>query len=220
MRIIVVEDEPQIGKYVAKALTQEGFAVDIATSGARLLEAIGQTQFDCAVLDLNLPDVDGLELLTSLRQANVPTLILSARSSPRDIVKGFELGGDDYLAKPFNIAELVLRVSALIRRTTLPSQTESNIELLPGLSYEPVKRIVKKDDELINLSNKELGILEYLISKRGQCISQEELLEHVWDREVNIFSDTVRTTIKTLRQKIDPDKKLISTIRGRGYVIN
>jgi DNA-binding response OmpR family regulator len=220
MRIIVVEDEPQIAKYIAKALTQEGFAVDIATSGAQLLEAIGQTQFDCAVLDLNLPDVDGLELLIKLREAQVPALILSARNSPNDIIKGFELGGDDYLAKPFNITELVLRVSALIRRTTLPSQTESNIELLPGLSYEPVKRIVKKDDELINLSNKELGILEYLISKRGQTVSQEDLLEHVWDREVNIFSDTVRTTIKTLRQKIDPDKKLISTIRGRGYVIN
>ncbi len=220
MRIIVVEDEPQIAKYVAKALTQEGFAVDIAASGAQLLEAIEQAQFDCAVLDLNLPDVDGLELLIKLREAQVPTLILSARSSPSDIIKGFELGSDDYLAKPFNMLELVLRVSALIRRTTLPSQTEASLELLPGLSYEPVKRSLSKDGQTLNLSNKELGILEYLISKRGQSISQEELLEHVWDREVNIFSDTVRTTIKTLRQKIDPDKKLISTIRGRGYVIN
>ncbi len=220
MRIIVVEDEPQIAKYVAKSLTQEGFAVDVATSGAQLLEAIGQTQFDCAVLDLNLPDIDGLELLTSLRRASVPTLILSARSSPRDIIKGFELGSDDYLAKPFNMPELVLRVSALIRRTSLPSQTEASLELLPGLSYDAVKRSLSRGELVINLSNKELGILEYLISKRGQTVSQEELLEHVWDREVNIFSDTVRTTIKTLRQKVDPDKKLISTMRGRGYVIN
>ena len=190
--------------------------VDGVEDGEQALEFIATSEYDCIILDLNLPKIDGVEVAKRLREKNntTPVIMLTARSQIYDKLLGFDNGADDYITKPFDMKELLARIKVALRRGN------NNFEIkLSFAEYEvlPKSNLIKSDEKEILLSNKEMGILEYMIMNGGKIISAEELLEHVWDREVDMFSDTVKTHIKTLRKKIDPRKKYIKTVRGKGY---
>jgi DNA-binding response OmpR family regulator len=218
MRILLIEDEIEIAEPLINGLKKRGFAVDYSENGKEGYSLAFENSYDCMILDLNLPDMDGLDILKKLREEKVftPTLILTARSNQDNILEGFESGTDDYMVKPFNFSEMVYRINSLIKRNSLYKDETLEIDSIV-IDLNGLK--VRKSGEVIQLNNKELGILEYLARNRGKVISQEELLEHVWDQEIDMLTQTVRTNIKTLRQKIDPDKKLIKNIKGKGYVI-
>lgn len=218
MRILIIEDEAQIAKPIKKALEKRTFAVDYSGNGKQGLDQALMNEYDCIILDLNLPEIDGLEIARQLRDKDIttPILMLTARTQQKDIWKGFESGTDDYMTKPFDLRELLLRIDALIKRNSSNKEKTLSVE---DIKIKPETLEVWKKDKMIELNNKEFGILEYLLRNKDKVISTEELLEHVWDREIDIFSQTVRTNIKTLRQKIDPNKNIIQTIRGKGYVI-
>jgi DNA-binding response OmpR family regulator len=228
MKILIIEDEQDIVKPLKRYLEQNGFAVDYAEDGEKGLFLSNRNDYDCILLDLNLPKIDGIELAKQLRDRNniTPIIMVTARSQMYNKLEGFDSGADDYVTKPFNLEELVARIKAVIKRNSKNKNKElillrksyegqGNLELNP----EQNKVIDKKTKKEIELSNKETGILEYLIRNKGKTISTEELLEHVWDSEIDTFTDTVKTHIKTLRKKIDPKKKIIKTIRGKGYLI-
>lgn len=221
MRICVIEDEQAIAKPLKRSLEKAGFAVDIAIDGAAGLRLVQSNAYDCILLDINIPEIDGLELMRQLRNnENVtPVIMLTARSQVYDKVTGFEHGVDDYITKPFHLDELVARIRAVIKRSS--ENTKSTLMVGTYLFESGKNRLV--DDEgkkpAIELTTKETAILEYLLRHPNRIISTEEILEHVWDREVDLFTDTVKTHIKTLRQKIDPNKQYIVTVRGKGYTI-
>ena len=218
MRLLIVEDENEIAEPLKTALEKRGFAVDLANDGKEGLDKAMINNYDCLVLDLNLPKLDGIEVAKKLRseENSVPILMLTARTSQENINHGFEIGTDDYLTKPFDFKELLYRIQALIKRST----PEKDITLEShDIKLDPRGLKVKKSDIDVQLNAKEFGILEYLLRNKGNVVSQEELLEHVWDEEIDSFSQTVRTNIKTLRKKIDPNKTIIKTFKGKGYVI-
>ena len=218
MRLLLVEDEKAIGAPLQKGLTNKGFAVDWKTDGESGLESALINEYDCIVLDLNLPNMDGLEVAKQLREREIstPILMLTARTQQEDLLKGFDSGADDYLRKPFDFRELVHRIQSLIKRNSVEKSDLMSVEdvELDSKSYK-----VTRAGEAVDLNNKEFGVFEYLLRNRGSVVSQEELLEHVWDEQIDSFTQTVRTNIKTLRKKLDPDKKIIKTVKGRGYVI-
>ncbi len=220
MRLSLIEDETAIALPLKRILEKEGFAVDYADNGETGLRDLRLNQYDCIILDLHLPKIDGLSLLQQLRATNntTPVIILTARSQVYDKIEGFQAGADDYLTKPFHWEELVARIRAVIKRAS----TNQEVALAFGdYTLYPEKNLVQtqrgKTTHDIVLTTKETAILEYLLRHPDRVISTEELLEHVWDQEVNLFTDTVKTHIKTLRQKIDPSKRLLITIRGKGY---
>jgi DNA-binding response OmpR family regulator len=218
MRILLVEDEDALRKPVKSFLEKKGFAVDEADNGKSAIEYISLNQYDCILLDLNLPEIDGIKVSNEIRKEKntVPIIMVTARSQIYNKLEGFESGADDYITKPFDLNELVARIHAIIKRSSKNSEEKllcKSFELL--VDENCIVDIDTKNKT--ELSNKEVGILEYLIRNKGRIISSEELLEHVWDREVDTFSDTVKTHIKTLRKKIDPKKKIIKTVRGKGY---
>jgi DNA-binding response OmpR family regulator len=218
MRLLLVEDEAEIAEPLTKGLKNRGFALDWADNGKKGYSLAYENQYDCIILDLNLPDMDGLEIANKLRAEQVftPILILTARSTQDNILEGFKSGTDDYMVKPFNFSELVYRINSLIKRN---SYNKEDLIELGDIIIDLKALSVTKSGALIQLNNKEFGILEYLARNKGKVVSQEELLEHVWDQEIDLFSQTVRTNIKTLRKKIDGEKKLIKNIKGKGYVI-
>ena len=218
MRILIVEDEKQIAQPIAKVLERRAFAVDCTYNGKNGYESALVNDYDCILLDLNLPDMDGIEIARRLRENNIatPILMLTARSRLEEIYQGFENGTDDYLTKPFDLKELLFRIEALIKRN---SKNRSILLEVDDIILNPDLRTVTKNNKEVTLNNKEYGILEYLLRNKNRIVSTEELLEHVWDREIDMFTQTVRTNMKTLRQKVDLDKKIIKTIRGSGYVI-
>jgi len=191
--------------------------VDGAEDGEEGYNKLNMNSYDCLILDLNLPKLDGMEIARKVREEgkSIPIIMLTARSEIYDKIEGFDNGADDYITKPFDMKELLARVEAVLRR----AQKEQTLVLKFG-EYEvfPKENILRKGKEEIQLTNKEMGILEYLLRHKGEIISAEELLEHVWDSEVDMFSDTVKTHIKTLRKKLDPQKRYIQTIRGKGYM--
>lgn len=218
MRILLIEDEHNIALPLKKAFERRQFAVDHCDNGKEGLESAMMNSYDCILLDLNLPEMDGIEVATKLRvdKITTPILMLTARTSQENKWEGFEAGTDDYVTKPFDLKELIYRVQALIRNN---SKEKSDKLAVGSLSLESSSFKVFVDDKQVFLNNKEFGVLEYLMRNQGKVISQEELLEHVWDAEINMFTQTVRTHIKTLRKKVDPDKQIIKTIKGQGYVI-
>jgi DNA-binding response OmpR family regulator len=217
MKILIVEDQNELRELVKNFLEDYGYVVDEAEDGEEGYSKINMNSYDCLILDLNLPKLDGMEIAKKVRKEgkSVPIIMLTARSEIYDKIEGFDNGADDYITKPFDMKELLARVEAVLRRT----QKGQTLVLKFG-DYEvlPKENLLKKEGEEIQLTNKEMGILEYLLHKRGEIVSAEELLEHVWDSEVDMFSDTVKTHIKTLRKKLDPKKKYIQTVRGKGYV--
>lgn len=218
MHILIIEDEADIADTIKIYLEKHGYAVDVKYDGNAGFSSLKLNQYDCCLLDLNLPGRDGMYIIHNIREAGniIPIIMLTARSQIYDKLDGFKHGADDYITKPFHLAEVMARIEAVIRRF---SENKNHSLYLDEYEILPQQNKVLKGDKEIELSTKEMRLLEYLIRNQNRIVSAEELLEHVWDNSVDIFSDTVKTHIKTLRKKLDPNKKLIKTIKGKGYGI-
>lgn len=201
MRLLIVEDEKILCDTIAKSLRQSGYEVDTCYNGRHAKDILEVEHYDLVVLDLNLPDMDGMEVLRSLRAADEETgvLILSARSQIADKVEGLDAGANDYLAKPFHLDELEARVRSLTRRKFIQSDT---CLLCGKLSFDTKSREASAAGQSIALTRKESGILEYLLLHQGRPVSQEELIDHVWDSSVDLFSNSIRVHISSLRKKL------------------
>ncbi len=220
MRILVVEDEKRIADFLGRGLESAGYAVDLAGDGATTMDLVHAADYDLIVLDLMLPDTDGLKLLERIRnrKPSPPVLILSARGGLDDRVKGLELGADDYLVKPFAFVELLARVRALLRRgQPAPEKLQAG-----DLCLDCVRRRVSRSGEGIELAPKEFAILEYLMRNRGRPLSRTMIVEHVWDMDYDGLTNIVDVYIRHLRSKIDDrwPVKLIHTVRGIGYMLD
>jgi len=220
MRILVVEDEKRIADFLTRGLQGAGYAVDIAPDGTTAIEFIHATDYDLVILDLMLPDMDGLKVLERIRSRKVgpPVMILSARGQVDDRVKGLEHGADDYLVKPFAFVELLARVRALLRR----GQPAPERLQVADLTLDCVRRKVTRATEPIDLAPKEFGILEYMMRNKGRPLSRTMIVEHVWDMDYDGLTNIVDVYIRHLRSKID-DKfpvKMIHTVRGIGYMLD
>jgi DNA-binding response OmpR family regulator len=220
MRILLVEDEEKVARFVARGLKAERYAVDIAADGNAGLEFVRAYPYDLIVLDLNLPGIPGTELLTHIRKlhANVPVLILTARDDVDDKVANFEAGADDYLTKPFSFAELLVRVKALLRRGPV---TTSTVLRVGELELDRVVHKVRRGNMLVELTAKEFSLLEYLMSNAGRVLSRTMIVEHVWDQSFEGLTNIVDVYLRQLRKKIDDghEQKLFRTVRGVGYSI-
>lgn len=219
MRILIVEDELDLAQALARGLRRKGFAVDIAADGEEGWELGEIHEYDLAILDLNLPKLDGLQVCQRLRASKPALLILmlTARSRLEDKVTGLDLGADDYLVKPFHFEELEARIRALLRRDL---KAREPILSAGDLRLDTVSRIVWQGKRRLDLTVKEFAILEYLMRHRGEVVSQETLIEHVWDEEVNFFSGSIRVHIHSLRRKLGDSAdhpRYIETITGLGY---
>ena len=220
MRILVVEDERALCETIVRSLRRLAYSVDPCYDGDTAIDLLGSERYDLVLLDLNLPGADGMTVLRTLRQTDRETrvLILSARSEVADKVEGLDAGANDYLAKPFHLEELEARIRSL----TLRQFTQSDVVLHCGpLSFDARSRTATAAGQPLALTRKETGILEYLLLHRGRPVSQEELLEHVWDNSVDNFSNSIRVHISALRKKLraalgyDPVRNRI----GEGYLI-
>jgi two-component system OmpR family response regulator len=221
MRALLVEDDATIAAFVERGLREAGFAVDWFADGEAGFEAAIGQPYDVAVVDLMLPKRDGLSLIDELRKRDVetPVLILSARRSVDDRVKGLQAGGDDYLTKPFAFAELLARVQALVRRASrAPDPTTLTVD---DLVLDLLSRRVRRGDQIIDLRPREFALLEYLMRNAGKVISKTMILSHVWDYSFDPQTNIVDVLVSRLREKIDRrfEKKLLHTVRGVGYVI-
>ena len=219
VRILVVEDDGKIASFVVKGLKQSGYAVDHCTDGERARALALTVAYDALVADLMLPKLDGLNLIQQLRAENlrVPVLILSARASVDDRVRGLQAGGDDYLTKPFAFSELLARIQALIRRAT---QTTEPTRLAVGdLSLDLVTREVRRGSGKIELQPREFALLEYLLRHPNRTVTKTMILEHIFDFSFDPQTNVVDVLIHRLRSKMDPDRAMIHTIRGVGYVL-
>jgi len=220
MRILVVEDEPDLNRIIVKKLEAEHYSVDGCTDGEEALDYIRGAQYDVILLDIMLPRVSGLEVLGKLRSSGdkTPVLLLTARDSVEDRVKGLDVGADDYLVKPFAFEELLARIRVLIRRA---SDQVSNCITVADLTVDCDTREVRRGTETIALSSKEFAILEYLIRNTGIVLTRERIEQHIWNYDYEGGSNVVNVYIRYLRRKIDEgySPKLIHTIRGTGYVL-
>jgi two-component system OmpR family response regulator len=221
MRILLVEDDIKIAAFIIKGCRSAGYAVDHASDGEEGLDLALTEPYDMAVIDIMLPKRDGLSLIKQLRKqkVNTPALILSAKGSVDDRVKGLETGADDYLTKPFAFSELLARVQALIRRASGVSDPTRLI--LGDLSVNLLTREVIREGKNIVLQPLEFSLLEYLMRHAGRIVSKTMIMEHVWDYHFDPQTNVVEARISRLRDKIDNgfEKKLIHTIRGVGYVL-
>jgi DNA-binding response OmpR family regulator len=221
MRLLLIEDDATIASFIEKGLREAGFAVDKAADGEEGLHLALTAPYDAAVVDIMLPKMDGLTLIEELRSRGVttPVLILSAKRSVDDRVRGLQRGGDDYLTKPFAFAELLARVQALIRRA---SATPEPTSLTYGdLSMDFLKREVVRGGRRIELQPREFALLEYLLRNAGRVVTKTMILEHVWDYQFDPQTNVVDVLVSRLRKKVDRDFpiKLIHTVRGVGYVL-
>ena len=221
MRILVVEDDKKIASFVARGLKEAGFAVDQAENGEDGLRLALAHPYDTAVMDLMLPKLDGLSLIEELRKKKVltPVLILSAKRSVDDRVKGLQAGGDDYLTKPFSFVELLARVQALIRRAS--RETEPTRLVTGDLAIDLLAREVTRAGSRIDLQPREFALLEYLMRNAGRVVSKTMILEHVWGYDFDPLTNVVDVLVSRLRNKVDRqfEKKLIQTHRGVGYAL-
>jgi two-component system OmpR family response regulator len=218
MRVLVVEDAPRLRAIVAQRLREDGYAVDEAGTGAGAIDFAAAGGYDTIVLDLRLPDVDGLEICAQLRRAGcwTPILMLTARDSLGDRVAGLDAGADDYLAKPFEFPELLARLRALVRR----GRVERPAVLVAGdLRLDPAARTVERDGTLIGLTSKEFALLEYLIRHHDVALSRERLIDAVWDSSYEGDSNIVDVYVGRLREKIDRPfgRSTLTTVWGVGY---
>ncbi len=220
MRILIVEDEKRIQDFLSRGLESAGYAVDVAGDGNAAVEMVHATEYDLIILDLNLPDMDGLQVLEKIRNRKVspPVLILSARDAVDDRVKGLEFGADDYLVKPFAFVEMLARVRALLRRG---QPTPERLQV-GDLVLDCIRRKVTRANENIELAPKEFSILEYLMRNRGRPLSRTMIVEHVWDMDYDGLTNIVDVYIRHLRSKIDDryPAKMIHTVRGIGYMLD
>lgn len=220
MRLLIVEDDRKLAEFVARGLRAESFAVDLAADGREGQSYIDSYTYDLIILDLMLPHISGSELLRRVRRSHpaLPVLVLTARDATRDKVEQFEAGADDYLTKPFDFAELLVRVKALLRRTPMP---RSDILRLADLELNRLTQQVRRGGQRVELTAKEYGVLEYLLSSPGRVFSRTMILEHVWDQSFEGVTNIVDVYVRYLRRKLDEPfpVKLIHTVRGVGYCV-
>ncbi len=220
MRVLVVEDEKKTASFIRKALQAESFAVDVTDDGAEALLLAANTPFDAIVLDIMLPGRDGLSILRQLReQGNLtPVLLLSARGQVNERVEGLNAGADDYLPKPFVLAELIARVRSLGRRGGEP---KSVVLRVAGLTLDTITRKAERGDTVFELTTREYRLLEYLMRSAGRICGRMAILEKVWDYDFDPGTNLVDVYIKRLREKLDEgfEPKLLHTVRGVGYVM-
>ncbi len=220
MRILVIEDEKRIADFLSRGLESAGYTVDVAPDGQTGLNLSHNTAYDLMILDLMLPDMDGLDVLSKVRnrKTSPPVLILSARNAVDDRVKGLELGADDYLTKPFAFVEFLARVRALLRRG---QPTPERLQV-GDLVLDCIRRKVARSGDNIDLAPKEFSILEYMMRNPGRPLSRTMIVEHVWDMDYDGLTNIVDVYIRHLRSKIDEGRpsRLIHTVRGIGYMLD
>ncbi|MDI9559153.1 MAG: response regulator transcription factor [Pseudomonadota bacterium] len=221
MRILLIEDDKTIASFVIKGLKEAGFVVDHAVNGEDGLHLALTEAYDAAIVDIMLPKMDGLTVVTEMRRQGkqTPVIILSAKRSVDDRVKGLQLGSDDYLVKPFAFSELLARVQALIRRASGAAETTRLV--VADLVMDLLTREVTRGSSTIDLQPREFALLEYLMRNAGRVVSKTMIMEHVWDYNFDPQTNVVEARMSRLRDKIDKDfeSKLIHTIRGVGYVL-
>jgi len=221
MHVLIIEDDAKTADFVAGAFRQSGYVCTICADGLEGSAAALANDYDAAVVDIMLPGKDGLSIIRSLRAAgkNLPVIVLSARGEVDARIKGLEAGADDYLAKPFSVAELLARVQALMRRAT--RHAESTVLKVEDLEMDLVSHKVTRAGERISLQPLEYQLLEYLMRNRGRVVSRNTILARVWDYDFDPHTNVVEARVCRLREKIDRNspRKLISTVRGVGYVL-
>ncbi len=220
MRILLVEDDAQIARFIRKGLTEAAYAVDVVATGEAALYQASVGDYDAIVLDVIIPSPDGFEVCRRLRadKLAVPILILTARDALSDRIEGLDSGADDYLAKPFQFAELLARLRALLRRG---GATHSTVINVGALEIDTRSHRVRLDSRLIALTSKEYALLEYLARNEGRIVGRAEIADHVWDEEFDPFSNLIEVYVNRLRRNIEKvsKKKFIHTIRGSGYML-
>lgn len=221
MKILVVEDEKDLNKIITKYLKKSNYSVDSAYNGEEALDYINVGEYDVIILDIMMPKMNGYDFIKQIRRDknNVAVLMLTAKDSLEDKVKGLDLGADDYLVKPFEFDELLARIRAMLRRNYRESAT--NILVIGDVELDTVKKSVTKNGNIIELTAKEYEVLEYLLRNKNHILSREQIREHVWDFDYEGESNIIDVLIKNIRQKIDDNKEesIIQTKRGAGYVI-
>jgi heavy metal response regulator len=220
MRILIVEDEKKVAGFIKKGLEEETYAVDVAYDGEEGFHLAAMNQYDMIILDLMLPKMDGLEVLTRLRDKKVstPILLLTAKDAVDDKVTGLNKGADDYLTKPFAFSELLARIRSLLRRGQVETQTELKVG---DLTLDMVSHKLSRDGEEIELTGKEYSLLEYFMRNEGKVLTRTMIAEHVWDYNFDTFTNVIDVYVNHLRKKIDKKypAKLLHTLRGVGYVM-
>lgn len=221
-RILIVEDEPKVASFIKVGLEENNYICEIAFNGLIGKKLALTEKFDFIILDINLPQINGFELCGIIRNANIkiPILMLTALGSTDDLVTGFETGADDYLVKPFEFRELLVRIKALLKRY-YPEDTTSNILQIANLELNLDSKIVKRDDKKIDLTAKEFNLLEFLMRNQGKVISRSVIAERIWDISFDTGSNVIDVYINFLRNKVDKgfNPKLIHTVVGMGYII-
>jgi two-component system OmpR family response regulator len=218
MRILVVEDNPRISAFLRKGLGEEGYTVEVEGDGDRAFQRASEERFDAAVVDVMLPGRDGVRLVKDLRDAGLrfPVLLLTARDRMEDKVAGLDAGADDYLTKPFDFAELTARLRALLRRAGggAPANLQAG-----QVELDPARREVRRAGIPVELTPREFALLEFLMRSPGRPLSRSMLMEHVWGIRFDPGTNVVDVVINALRNKVDPDRTLIRTVRGVGYMV-
>ncbi|MET1007385.1 MAG: response regulator transcription factor [Propionibacteriaceae bacterium] len=224
MRLLIVEDEEGLASALKVGLAREGYAVDIALTAAEAKDKLSFAEYDLTLLDITLPDGDGLSLAQGIRDGSIDTLtgrdlrivMLTARSRLPDRVRGLDVGADDYLVKPFALAELTARLRAVLRRE---ASGASSVLTVGDVRLDSARQLAHRGQRERQLTLKEFAVLRYLLARPGHLVSSEELLEHVWDENADPFTQTVRVTVGTLRRKLslEGEPQLLQTVIGRGY---
>ena len=220
MHILIIEDEVKIADYLAKGLNESGYSTAIARNGIEALSSLQQQKFDLALLDVMLPDLDGWQVLQTLRTfSQIPVLMLTARDHVLDRVKGLELGADDYLSKPFSYIELLARIKSLLRRAPRMEQEAYQVS---NLVLNRLKHEVQRGGQKIELSQKEFALLQLLMEHQGQVMTRSQIASMVWNINFNTDTNVVDVAIRRLRSKIDDhfSPRLIHTVRGMGYKLD
>ncbi|MGB6104936.1 MAG: heavy metal response regulator transcription factor [Pusillimonas sp.] len=224
MKLLLVEDELKLSEYLRKGLGEEGFVVDVALTGVDGLHMASMNDYDLIVLDGNLPGIDGLAVLTALRQTKqTPVLMLTARVQVEDRVKGLQSGADDYVIKPFAFSELVARIHVLLRRSNGARSISQDATILKigDLELDLIRRKAVRAGQRLDLTAKEFNLLSILLRRQGEVLSRTELAEQVWDMNFDSDTNVVEVAIRRLRTKLDQpfEKALLHTVRGMGYVL-
>tara|TARA_R110001606_G_scaffold389929_2_gene556497 strand:- start:1768 stop:2442 length:675 start_codon:yes stop_codon:yes gene_type:complete len=220
MRILIVEDEPKAADYLHQGLSESGYVVDKAANGVDGLHLVNQYDYDLVILDVNLPEIDGWDVLKYIRgRSGTRVIMLTARGRLVDKIKGLDLGADDYLVKPFEFPELLARIRTLLRRSE--QMPVSSVLKVSDLELDPARHRAYRGNQRIDLTSKEFALLHLLMRKTGEVLSRTQIISLVWDMNFDCDTNVVQVSIRRLRAKIDEpfEAKLIHTIRGVGYVL-